>query len=128
MINYRKDSWNLWTKKSSGTPYKSSKSYIGDGEEKIPARLYWGHGCRHDALVVFVHGGGWVVGNVGSYDRLCRRFANRIQLPVVSIEYRLAPEHPFPSALKIILLKRLIFFFNFKNIFYVINCVFFVVG
>ena len=35
MRNYRKDSWNLWTKKSSGTPYKSSKSYIGDGEEKL---------------------------------------------------------------------------------------------
>lgn len=78
---------------------KTRDILIGDGEEKIPARLYWGHGCRHDALVVFVHGGGWVVGNVGSYDRLCRRFANRIQLPVVSIEYRLAPEHPFPSAL-----------------------------
>ena len=78
---------------------KTKDISIGDGEEKIPARLYWGHGCRHDALVIFVHGGGWVLGNVASYDRLCRRFANRIRLPIVSIEYRLAPEHPFPSAL-----------------------------
>ena len=78
---------------------KTSDILIGDGKEKIPTRLYWGHGCSHDALVIFVHGGGWVLGNVESYDRLCRRFANRIRLPVVSIEYRLAPEHPFPSAL-----------------------------
>ena len=78
---------------------KTSDILIGDGEEKIPTRLYWGHGCSHDALVIFVHGGGWVLGNVESYDRLCRRFANRIRLPVVSIEYRLAPEHPFPAAL-----------------------------
>ena len=78
---------------------KTSDILIGDGEEKIPARLYRGHGCRHEALVIFVHGGGWVLGNVESYDRLCRRFANRIRLPVVSIEYRLAPEHPFPTAL-----------------------------
>ena len=39
MINYRKDSWNLWTKKSSGTPYKSRKRYIGDGEEKLGKEL-----------------------------------------------------------------------------------------
>jgi len=78
---------------------KTSNILVGDGEEKLPARLYWGHGCSHEALVIFVHGGGWVLGNVESYDRLCRRFANRIRLPVVSIEYRLAPEHPFPTAL-----------------------------
>ena len=78
---------------------KTRNILIGDGEEKLPARIYWGHRCRHEALVIFVHGGGWVLGNVESYDRLCRRFANQIRLPVVSIEYRLAPEHPFPTAL-----------------------------
>ena len=66
----------------------------------IAARIYWGTSCSYEALVMFVHGGGWVLGSIKGYDRLCRRFANRIRLPIVSIEYRLAPEHPLPIAIQ----------------------------
>lgn len=66
----------------------------------IAARIYWGTSCSYEALVMFVHGGGWVLGSIKGYDRLCRRFANRINLPIVSIEYRLAPEHPLPIAIQ----------------------------
>lgn len=48
--------------------------------------------------VVFFHGGGFVIGNVELYDSFCRMLANESGARVVSVEYRLAPEHPFPAA------------------------------
>jgi acetyl esterase len=49
--------------------------------------------------VLFLHGGGWVVGDLDGVDALCRALANRTGAVVVSVDYRLAPEHPFPAAL-----------------------------
>jgi acetyl esterase len=49
--------------------------------------------------VVYLHGGGWVVGDVETHDPLCRRVANVTGARVVSVGYRLAPEHPFPAGL-----------------------------
>lgn len=66
------------------------------------ARLY--RPLRGDALddnlplVVFFHGGGWCIGDVASYDGYCRRLANASHCAVLSVDYRLAPEHPFPAA------------------------------
>ncbi len=50
-------------------------------------------------LVAYVHGGGWVMGTVDGFDPLCRALANAARAIVASIEYRLAPEHPFPAAM-----------------------------
>jgi acetyl esterase len=52
----------------------------------------------HGATVVFLHGGGWTVGSVADYDGLARRLAARLPAVVLSVEYRRAPEHPFPAA------------------------------
>ncbi len=49
--------------------------------------------------VMFAHGGGWVVGDLLSYDSLCRRICQEVCAVVVSVDYRLAPEHPFPAGL-----------------------------
>lgn len=49
-------------------------------------------------LLVYFHGGGFVVGSLESYDRLCRVLANRTGCLVASVDYRLAPEHKFPAA------------------------------
>jgi acetyl esterase len=48
-------------------------------------------------LLIWFHGGGWCVGDVASYDVLCRELANASGCAVLSVEYRLAPEHPFPA-------------------------------
>ena len=50
--------------------------------------------------LLFLHGGGWVIGNLESHDRLCRRLANLARICVVAADYRLAPEHRYPAALE----------------------------
>jgi acetyl esterase len=68
----------------------------------IPARLYTPTTLRKaDGLapvLVFFHGGGWVIGDLDSHDVVCRKLADEGQLIVISIHYRLAPEHKFPAA------------------------------
>jgi acetyl esterase len=49
-------------------------------------------------VLVFFHGGGWVIGSLDSHDQTCRQLANRGQCVVVSVDYRLAPENKFPAA------------------------------
>ncbi len=49
------------------------------------------------ALVVYYHGGGWVIGNVDEYDNLARTLANELHAAVVNVDYRLAPEHRYPG-------------------------------
>ena len=53
----------------------------------------------HD-IIVFYHGGGWVTGNVDNYTSICGNMANRTKCIVISVEYRLAPENPFPEGLE----------------------------
>lgn len=50
------------------------------------------------AGIVYLHGGGWVFGSITTLDGVCRRLADRSGLAVVSVDYRLAPEHPWPAA------------------------------
>jgi acetyl esterase len=50
--------------------------------------------------VLYLHGGGWVLGDLESVDAVCRALANASRARVVSVVYRLAPEHPFPAALE----------------------------
>lgn len=68
----------------------------------IPARLYKPLTLRQaeglSPCLAFFHGGGWVIGNLESHDVVCRTLADEGQLIVVSIDYRLAPEHKFPAA------------------------------
>ena len=65
----------------------------------VPARLYVPQAAGEPGpLLVFFHGGGWVQGSVQSHDAGCRTVADRAGVRVLSVEYRLAPEHPFPAA------------------------------
>lgn len=64
----------------------------------IPARLYHPQPGSLLPLTVFFHGGGWVHGTLETHDRLAATLANEAQCAVLSVDYRLAPEHPFPAA------------------------------
>ena len=69
----------------------------------IPLRLYHGAGTEAAAslpALVFFHGGGWVIGDLDSHDGICRHLANAARCAVVSVDYRLAPEHKFPAAVE----------------------------
>lgn len=52
------------------------------------------------AMMLWIHGGGYVIGSATQDDALCRQFADRLGIPVVAVEYRLAPQHPYPAALE----------------------------
>lgn len=62
----------------------------------IPARIYRG-GSSEAPAMLFFHGGGFVVSSVDTYDRVCRYIAATARATVVSVDYRLAPEHPYPA-------------------------------
>jgi len=68
----------------------------------IPARLYTPKTLRKNnglaPCLVFFHGGGWVIGNLETHDVVCRKLAHEGELLVLSVDYRLAPEHRFPAA------------------------------
>ncbi|HXF31598.1 MAG TPA: alpha/beta hydrolase [Solirubrobacterales bacterium] len=67
----------------------------------LPARYYTPAGLGGEApLLVFLHGGGWVVGNLDTHDGVCRLLAAAGGVAVLSVAYRRAPEHPFPAAVE----------------------------
>jgi acetyl esterase len=65
---------------------------------QIPVRIYTPQGSGPFPVLVYFHGGGWVIGNVDTHDPTCRTLANAAGCVVVSVDYRLAPEHKFPAA------------------------------
>jgi acetyl esterase len=70
---------------------------------EIPARLYVPGGLAPGApmpLTIFFHGGGWVIGDLDTHDGVCRFLAGAAGTAVLAIDYRLAPEHPFPAAVE----------------------------
>ncbi len=73
---------------------------VGGAEGPNPARLYTpiASGASGVPVLVYFHGGGWVIGDLDTHDTLCRALAASAGCKVVSVDYRLAPEHPFPAA------------------------------
>src|SRR3954453_23243352 len=72
-------------------------------EHPVPARLYVPRDKQLARggmlpLVIFFHGGGWTLGSPGIYDSVTRQLARQIPALVLSVDYRLAPENPFPAA------------------------------
>ena len=66
----------------------------------LALRLYRGAAGGALPCLLFLHGGGWVVGSVASHEGVCRRLAVLAECCVVSVDYRLAPEHPYPAAVE----------------------------
>lgn len=70
-----------------------------DGERQIPVRIFRPKEKRRDLVILFFHGGGWVTGDIESYTPACAAMADLTGCLVASVDYRLAPEHPFPAGL-----------------------------
>ncbi len=66
----------------------------------LAARLYRASGGQEPGLVVYLHGGGWVCGSVDDFDVLARALVHKSGCAVLSVDYRLAPEFPFPAGLE----------------------------
>src|SRR5438552_17640129 len=65
---------------------------------EIPVRIYTPEGRAPFPVLVYFHGGGWVIGNLETHDGLCHHLANAAGAVVVSVDYGLAPEYPFPPS------------------------------
>ncbi len=69
-------------------------------DTEIPARLYLPDTNEKLPLLVHYHGGGWVLMNLESHDALCRTLANKAGVAILAVEYRKAPEYPYPTAVE----------------------------
>lgn len=65
-----------------------------------PARLYRPGGEGDGQTLVYFHGGGFVIGDLDTHDQACRRICRDAEVTVLSVDYRLAPEHPYPAGLE----------------------------
>lgn len=79
----------------AGPPLASVRDVDAGG---VPARLYVPDGPPGMPIVVYVHGGGWVLGDLETHDGMCRLLALRAGCAVLAVDYRRAPEHPYPAA------------------------------
>lgn len=73
---------------------------IGNSKQTVPVRIY--HPVPDSALpvLIYLHGGGHLAGNIDVYDPICRKIALATQHIVVAVNYRLAPEHPYPAGIE----------------------------
>ncbi len=70
------------------------------GNHRIPIRIFSPEPVGQFPILIFFHGGGWVTGNINTYDRVCAKLAKHTAHTVISVDYRLAPEHRFPAGLE----------------------------
>jgi acetyl esterase len=84
--------------------FRVADRQISGSAGPLPVRVYWPEPSQtQDApppVVVFFHGGGWVLCNLETHDAACRGLANAAECVVVAVDYRLAPEHKFPAAVE----------------------------
>ncbi|MXV43875.1 alpha/beta hydrolase fold domain-containing protein [Saccharibacter sp. 17.LH.SD] len=81
-------------------PMASTQDLVAPGPlGDIPLRLYRPTGAMTEnaPALIYIHGGGWVIGSIETHDRICRQIASRSDCVVISVEYRLAPEHKAPA-------------------------------
>ena len=79
-------------------PTREIADISDDFVDGVPVRIYHGEGPP-TGLLVYFHGGGFVIGSIGLMDNVARELAHSTGAVVVSVGYRLAPEHPYPAGL-----------------------------
>ena len=93
-------------KNFNGKGFRLSKYYevwdrtVLNGEYEVPVRIFSPKNEKTDRILLFFHGGGWVVGTIDSYTKICANMACLTKHTVISVDYRLAPENKFPCGLE----------------------------
>ncbi|MBC8354645.1 MAG: alpha/beta hydrolase [Planctomycetes bacterium] len=101
--------WETMPPSEGRALFASFTAVFGDGPElhrvedrtiaeHVRVRSYWPSDADNLPVVVYFHGGGWVLGNLDTHDTLCRRLAREAGCVVVAVDYRLAPDAKFPAA------------------------------
>jgi acetyl esterase len=80
--------------------YQMEDRVIPGAAGPIPIRIYTPAGAGPFPILVYLHGGGWVLGSIETHEPICRELTRAVGCIVVSVDYRLAPEHPFPIPLE----------------------------
>ena len=92
---YRLQNWRAWRAPSLR---REPQGHILLGERPIPAQLYRGSAAAERALLVYFHGGGWVIGDLQTHHAYCRALSVASGASLIAVDYRRAPEHCFPAA------------------------------
>ena len=93
---YRYINQQAWRDHDPGPGVRSSTLMLPTADGELRTRMYYG---REDCpLIIYFHGGGWVIGDIDTHDPFCRALSEISGCTVMSVDYRLAPEHPFPAA------------------------------
>lgn len=100
-IGFSRDNYEKMARYQGGIPVSMARTEDrtipgGDGVS-MNVRIYWPTLQQGLPLLMYMHGGGWSRGSINTHDALCRRLSKEINCIVVSLNYRLAPEAPFPS-------------------------------
>lgn len=91
---------NLKPKKVDKKLFEIWDRKVLNEDYEVPVRIFYPKNVKVEGLLLFFHGGGWVVGNIDSYTKVCANMARLTKHMVVSVDYRLAPEHKFPCGLE----------------------------
>lgn len=76
------------------------KIYSADGSREVPVRIFYPEVLEHEDILLFFHGGGWVIGDIDTYTKTCINMTDLTKRIVLSVDYRLAPEYPYPAGLE----------------------------
>lgn len=93
---YRYVNQQAWRDHNPGPGVQSSTLMLPTEDGDLRTRMY--HGREDCPLIIYFHGGGWVIGDIDTHDPFCRALSEISGCTVMSVDYRLAPEHPFPAA------------------------------
>jgi acetyl esterase len=95
---YRAANWLAWRKHPAPGLSVESRTIAGP-TSNIPIRIYRPDNTpQPSCLIVYYHGGGWVIGDLKTHDPFCRQLSAANNALVIAVDYRRAPEHPFPAA------------------------------
>ena len=89
-----------WTLEKMQLPWIHDDLILPPSGDPVPVRIYHPDPAKSLPVLIYYHGGGHMAGSVSEYDPICRKMAYHVQHVLVSVDYRLAPEYPYPAGME----------------------------